>query len=238
MNFSDISKRHVLNETEILILEEITRQLQNDNIKLAIRDLAKATYVSTTTIIKMAKKMGFQGYSQMIYSLNESIHRQVDKQDTYAMKHYLAQEDIEIVEVLAQDIYEHRKQKIYLVGLGFSSIITTYFMKRLAELDILAYDGAPIDSIVSGSLPSILVFFSKTGETEDLIQICKTSKHFHHRVYTITTNKNSSLASLSDHPIILNYRANALYDVPDYYVGYAIFLIENILALLIDKMKK
>lgn len=238
MNFSDISKRHVLNETEILILEEIITQLQLGNKKLAIRELAKQTFVSTTVIVKMAKKMGFEGYSQMLYSLNESIHHRISSKDIHDISSFIQDNHLCFVDELANDIFLHKDRKIYLVGLGFSNIITTYFTKRLAELDILAYDGAPIDSIVSSSLPSVLIFFSKTGETDDLIQICHASRHFTHKIYTITTNVNSTLASISDHAIVLRYPTNVLYDVPDYYVGYSIFLIEALLAKVLDHLKR
>lgn len=230
MNLQDIAKRHVLNDTEFSIMETIIQELHDGNERISIRELANKTYVSTTTIIKMAKKIGFVGYSQMIYVLNESIHQHVEEENCYRLSEFIADSDITIVEELANDIHLFKDKKIYLVGIGFSNMITGYFAKRLAEFDIFAYDGAPIDCITTNSTPSIVIFFSKSGETEDLIQISQMSKKMGHKIYAITTSCQSTLAKVADKHIQLEYKRNKLFDTPDYYVATGIFVVENILV--------
>ena len=66
MNLRDIAKRYVLNDTELNIVETIMNELAIGNERISIRELASKTFVSTTTIINLAKKLGFIGYSQMI----------------------------------------------------------------------------------------------------------------------------------------------------------------------------
>ena len=77
--------------------------------------------------------------------------------------------------------------------------------------------------------------FSKSGETEDLIQIIKLSKKMGHTIYAITTSSQSTIAKLSDHHIELKYKHDKLFDIPDYYVSTSIFMIENILAEFLKK---
>lgn len=74
MNLSDLTKKYLLNETECLILDEIIYNIQQGNSKINIRDVAAKSYVSTTTIIKLAKKMGYGGYSELIFSLRNAIY--------------------------------------------------------------------------------------------------------------------------------------------------------------------
>ncbi len=171
----------------------------------------------------------------MIYVLNESIHQKVSIENLSHLSEFVNNADIDKVQKLIDDIYQHKHEKIYLVGVGFSDIITHYFLKRLASFDIFAYDGAPIDCINARSKPSITIIFSKSGETADLIQIIKLSKKMGHTIYSITTSRQSTIAQLSDYHIELEYKRNKLFDTPDYYVGTGIFVVENILAEVMKK---
>ena len=169
MNLHDITKKYILNDTELVIIETIINELSKGNQKISIRDIASQTYVSTTVIVKLAKKLGFVGYSQMLYVLNESIHQKVSIENLSDLSEFVNNDDIETVQKLIDYIYQHKHEKIYLVGVGFSDIITHYFLKRLASFDIFAYDGAPIDCINARSNPSIIILFSKSGETAEFI---------------------------------------------------------------------
>ncbi len=235
MNLQDITKKYIFTETELTILETIINELTNGNERISIRELANKTYVSTTVIIKLAKKLGFIGYSQMIYVLNENIHQKVSQDYTSLLSEFVNEQDTSTLLKLINDLYKYKNQKIYLVGIGFSGIITEYFLKRLAEIDIFAYGGAPIDCINANSKLSIVILFSKSGETEDLIQIIKLSKKMGHTIYAITTSSQSTIAKLSDHHIELKYKHDKLFDIPDYYVSTSIFMIENILAEFLKK---
>lgn len=238
MNLHNITKKYILTNTELNIIETIINELSEGKEKISIRDLANKTFVSTTVIIKLAKKLGFVGYSQMIYVLNESIHQKASIDNIYSLSEFISEDDMDKINALADDIYKHKNQKIYLVGLGFSAIITQYFSKRLAEFDIFAYDGAPIDCVNDRSNPSVVIVFSKSGETTDLIQIMEISKRMGHTMYAFTTSSDSTIASVADYHIELKYKHNKLFDTPDYYVGTGIFVVENVLIEILNRENK
>ncbi len=96
MNLHDITKKYILNDTELVIIETIINELSKGNQKISIRDIASQTYVSTTVIVKLAKKLGFVGYSQMLYVLNESIHQR------FLLKIYLIYQSLLIMMILKQ----------------------------------------------------------------------------------------------------------------------------------------
>ena len=130
MNLQDITKKYIFTETELTILETIINELTNGNERISIRELANKTYVSTTVIIKLAKKLGFIGYSQMIYVLNENIHQKVSQDYTSLLSEFVNEQDTSTLLKLINDLYKYKNQKIYLVGIGFSGIITEYFLDR------------------------------------------------------------------------------------------------------------
>lgn len=111
MNLHDITKKYILNDTELVIIETIINELSKGNQKISIRDIASQTYVSTTVIVKLAKKLGFVGYSQMLYVLNESIHQKVSIENLSDLSEFVNNDDIETVQKLIDDIYQHKHEK-------------------------------------------------------------------------------------------------------------------------------
>ena len=51
----------------------------------------------------------------------------------------------------------------------------------------------------------------------------------------MTATQKSTIAKLSDYHIQLQFQQNKFFETPDYYVGTAIFVIENILTEVLKK---
>ncbi len=68
MNILDLSQRYLLNATELRVLQYILKAVEQGEPKINIRTVAKESFVSTTVVVNLAKKLGYQGYSDMIYS--------------------------------------------------------------------------------------------------------------------------------------------------------------------------
>lgn len=77
------SQQHLLNETEHKVLSCILNAIEQGDTKINIRMIARQAYVSTTTVIKLAKKLGYQGYSDMIYSLRHSVDEEQKPAEGY-----------------------------------------------------------------------------------------------------------------------------------------------------------
>lgn len=238
MNLSDLTKKYLLNETECLILDEIIYNIQQGNLKINIRDVAAKSYVSTTTIIKLAKKMGYGGYSELIFSLRNAIYNYEHQVSSIDLDSLLETVNQSAIDLLVNDLYTFRHDKIYIVGLGFSTVATSYMIKRLAMVNILAYDGSPIDTLIGDVTPSLVIFLSKSGETDDLIQIAKRSLSYHHKITVITTSPKSTMVELAHDSFIIKSQNNQSFvDIPDFYVGRCILFFEYILSLLLRRLE-
>ncbi|MGN1008473.1 MAG: MurR/RpiR family transcriptional regulator, partial [Butyricicoccus sp.] len=150
MTLIDLSKRYLLNETEHRVLTCILDAVEKGDTKINIRSVAQQSYVSTTTVIKLSKKLGYQGYSDMIYSLRRRAEKERDAAAGIDLSSILETVDLAGIEAFADEILACRDKCIFIVGLGFSTIASSYFMRRLATLGILAYDGAPVDMMRGG----------------------------------------------------------------------------------------
>lgn len=66
MNLDNVITKFHLTPTEINILTYLTQA----PAQITIRELAEKTFVSPATIIHLAKKMHFSGYSELLFSFN------------------------------------------------------------------------------------------------------------------------------------------------------------------------
>ena len=81
--------------------------------------------------------------------------------------------------------------------------------------------------------PSLCIFFSKSGETKDLINIAQCAKAAGHDIALITANGSSALADLSSPHLVIRSTGSVAYNVPDFFIGRTIILLEYILSKLV-----
>lgn len=237
MNLIDLSKKHLLNETEYRILSYVLSEIEKGKNKINIRSIAKESYVSTTTVIKLAKKLGYEGYSDMIFSLKKRFKEERNNSAGIELSSILKVVDFQSINFFTKELFNHKEQCIYIVGLGFSSIASSYFVKRLATLGILAYDGSPVDMIRWNKEKSIIIILSKSGETQDFIDIATISKNMNHTLFVITSNVESTLAKMSNCLLTINTGSSTSYNIPDFFIGRTIILFEYILSQLVIYLK-
>lgn len=238
MNLVDLSKRYLLNETEHRVLGCILQAVGQGESKINIRDVAQRSYVSTTTVIKLSKKLGYHGYSDMIYSLRRHAEEERGEAAGIDLSSILAEVDLPCIEAFANELYRCRNGCVFIVGLGFNTIASSYIMRRLATLGILAYDGSPVDMMRPRGDPAFTVILSKSGETRDLIDVAQRAQGLGHRLYTITAHGDSTLARMSERRLVLRTGDSVAYDVPDFFIGRTIILFEYILSRLVDRLQQ
>ena len=238
MNILDLSQRYLLNATELRVLEYILNAVEQGEPKINIRTVAKESFVSTTVVVNLAKKLGSQGYSDMIYSLRRRAEAEHSAAAGIDLTSILETVDLSAIDDFAGEILRCRDRCLFIVGLVFSTIASSYFMRRLATLGILAYDGAPVDMMRGGSRPSLTIILSKSGETKDLVEVATHAKAMGHRLYTITAHRDSTLAAMSDCVLTVRSGSPVAYNVPDFFIGRTIILFEYILSRLADRLEK
>ena len=58
---------NLLTEEETKIITSIIRHIENDERRIGVQQIANENYVSPTYIIKMCKRLGFDGYSELYF---------------------------------------------------------------------------------------------------------------------------------------------------------------------------
>lgn len=231
MNVHEILKHANLDANEKKVIDVLYDSLQKNN-NITIRELSKKTYMSTGSIVRLAKKLGFYGYSDMLYSFKKQQQELVEFTTKESLSNVaLSKESLAITDDLIQTIVDNDKMRIHLFGVGYSDIVATYMRDKLIEINYFATNINPLDSVSNDEY--VLILISNSGETVDLIDIAKKCKRNGNcKIYLITSQENSTLSKLINNHIVI-YQADKVKNrYGSYFTGNAIILMEKIITAI------
>ncbi len=202
-----------LNDTELKLFDFVVKNM--DRVKqMSIRMFAHECFISTTTVFRFVKKLGFLGYNQFIAMLqltDDSVEHAVIPQ---TMKNQGYREEylkniIETVRVLKKESVDALKQallkhpKIYILAYGLTVEVAKYARHIFL---VLGYDAelVSMDYQVSSLLKRIatddLVFvLSYTGANKRIIDMIEHIKrHTAAKVVSLTRADNNMTQMMSD----------------------------------------
>jgi DNA-binding MurR/RpiR family transcriptional regulator len=134
-----------LNQSEKDILSYLI-QKKFKSQQLSIRKAAGDLFVSTTSIIRVCKKLGFSGYSEITYNLGLKVTKMIDSEsESVAGIHGPYEENLKefsknfklTFEATGEKniegfLYEiERNKMVYFYGAGFSTLFSNYLAKKL-----------------------------------------------------------------------------------------------------------
>lgn len=212
--------------------KEIARYILNhgdDVLSMSVKELAKNTYTSPATIVRLCKKIGLEGYNdfkikysaELQYDLHHSnridVNFPFEKKDTHPMIcHKLASLSEEVIadtiklidfdqlEKIVDLLYQSHDIDIY--GSGNSLLAAMSFqhkMMRIARnVNLKALHGEQVFLSYNSDEKRIAVIISYSGETHDLIQIAQILKEKKTPIIVLTSIGDNHLSHYADY--ILN----------------------------------
>ena len=197
-----------LTDLELSILDYIVENIEEIQ-DVGVRDIANATFTSPSSVIRLSKKMGFTGYTDMYYSLLPIVKK--SKVDTYDagsgildfdFSEILADFSEEKIENFNRHILNKSDKYIFIYATGFSNIIAEYIYKKLLVLGrkVIVSSGSDSIGIFENNLEDIsaMLVVSKSGETEQVYN--KLTKAVEADIFTISFTQDSQnrMAELTD----------------------------------------
>lgn len=179
MNINHLIEKYDLNDLETRIIEYIHSNMYQLK-SIGIRQMAKENYTSTSTIYKLCDKLGFEGYSDMIYYLT-STNKQINTYDsTYS----------EYKERFLSLI--NGNKHIIIFGLGFSAPIAEYMNQRLTlkgyhSLSVIHME--MFNNILNRD--TVLIIVSHSGKTLRLIEMVDQAKEHNIPIISFVSDKDS-----------------------------------------------
>lgn len=181
---------------------------------MSIRDLATTCFVSTTTIFRLVKKLGYEGYTEFVDAIGETeaetrkIHIPSIVQDDNYRDSYL-KNIIEAVKVITDEKIEmfnsimSRNPDIYIVAEGLSREVGRYFVRLLTTVGFNV--SFPIESYEKENVlkkikrDDVVLVLSFTGDNESVVhQLEKIFAIATPIIISFTRADNNAIQNMSD----------------------------------------
>ena len=200
-----------ISELDVLRFLDNNREEIQD---LSIQKLASQRFVSTATIMRLCKKIGFSGYSELKYYLKEESRKQQIDIETLTFSDLVHKNKETIVET-SKLIKEEEVNKIvdamlkakniHFFGKGLNNVVLTYVSKMLMTSGVpnFIYDDTHIAYLAAETMDTddILFVASLTGNTHQVTRTAQIAKSRSACVVTITDSTVNELSKLGDYPL-------------------------------------
>lgn len=239
--------------------EVIRYLLANPSENLTIRELAERTYTSNATIVRLCRKLGYEGYRQFkvefikemesrkyrveTVDYSHPIHGRENAQDIIRNMAALYKEstdmflqcfDGKVLEQICKVITEARR--IYIYAIGDSMITARGFANKLLKLDIypiLVYEyGEGTASNYNATNRDCAMFLSYSLSYYQFKTSFQMLRKKRVPVITITANEENVITKMSDYKLIIP-RKEADVKIATFYSQFAFGFFCDILYAMV-----
>lgn len=232
--------KKILKEEEKNLINYIKNNT-DECLKIGITKIAELNYTSASKIIRLSKKLGYTGYTDMIYAFKNRIEKNTNLKINNDTKYSIRNK--KEINLFINCLIE---KKIAIFGEDFSGIIGKYINNRLFSLGIESQFLDCVDSQLFfegiGKNYDAIILISNTGESVkclDIIEKSKASKKKYIIISFTGKNKNTicensdvsfNIEGISTEDIIVKY--------PTPFYGNVILGFEDLLMLYLDKKRE
>lgn len=227
-----------LSELEIIIYNYIIEHPKEIH-RLSIQELATRTHVSTTTILRFCRNLGFNGYSEFKLRFHDEQKKQnlsnFSKEPNYPkyLEKYTASDFQKRLDKISAIL--KKSSNIVWLGFGASAGLCKYganFFSSSKKINFVIDD--PYFHSFSPLPPkTALIVLSVSGEIDNTIRILQKLKSSEVTIISITNYENSTLARISDYVIPYYITYNKFKDIDITTQLPVMFIIENLGTKLI-----
>lgn len=183
MNVDMLIEKYQLNQSEAQVLyfmEDHKEELKH----LGIREVAKQSFVSPATIINMSKKIGFSGYSELLFSYLNSTSPTVETDLVTSTERQ------QFVQLFQQ--YQHKR--IMVLGSGFSQNLANYFSEYLNLHGFRATANSHLELLrENDEQDTLIIVISNSGDTIRLTELITTATEHHIDIIAFVGERNSKI---------------------------------------------
>lgn len=233
-----------LNEQETNVITSIVSHIEKGGKRPGISRIAAENYVSASFIVKLCKKLGFAGYTELYYYLQKNR-----PSVPASLMDYPPEEFQKFYSIL----WQGRERNGFAVGEGFGDIVAEYMMTRLGICGFHVFNRVHFydymlfrregkngrNVVTSNILPSFIIAISQSGETDTVLTNVRRAKEEGFRVISFTRVADSSLAKMSDALFLVDPVSQVLAgQMPNPFFGKVILLFEQLLSDFLLKEKE
>lgn len=228
MNISTLVNKYRLNGTEqtiLLFLQDNLAEIKD----LGIRGVAKHCYTSPATIVNLAKKMNYSGYTELVFKIKEGI----GAHDSPGNLQVSISDYSDYQESFSELLTTYRQANMMILASGFSQIISNYVNESLIIHGFRSISNSHLELLEPEHMKETLVLtISESGETTSLKEIILRAQANGIDVISFTGNPQSTIAQASSLSIHIK-TANQFSDehhAPHLFYGNTLNMFELLLS--------
>lgn len=191
-----------LNDTDDQIIEYILKNKQ-DVVRLSIQRLAANLYTVPNSIIRLSKKLGYDGYSQLKNSLKEELNKAKEANEDslqFNIEKTFNLIDVEKVTIVVRMLYEAKK--VLFFGVGDTALFCEMMVKNLKisgkQSDFYIHRHEAIYGINELEKDDVLFLLSLSGETGQVLEMAELGNSKNINIISLTHFNRNSLQKLAD----------------------------------------
>ena len=241
MNGSYFLLTNLLSEDEKRVITGIAAHIERGEKRVGIQQIASENFLSAASIVKMCKRLGFDGYSELYYYLSRQMDRRGER-SAENLKTLVDNYSDELVNGFCALLDASRQAKMFTTGEGFSSIVGEYIAQRLSICGFMVYNNVHFyDHMLFCSAHDLTdeEAVSQSGETEPVLNDVRHARQNGHKIVTFTKRADSALARLSDLVIVVDGSKQTLAgSLPNPFFGHVILAFEELVAYYFERDTK
>lgn len=198
------------------VLNSIKNDVQEDGKDMTINAVARRNFVSQALLVKLAKKMGFSGYRDLLFYLRHSQAEEVNLETTVteeALKGVIKNFSADLQQCFCEYFRESKRTVISVFGPEEAMSAVDFIVRHIVVKGkgYAAYRGNPLPA-ASGETGLVLII-SDTGEWEAALDMMEQADQYGMKTIAFTSNERSPMAAASDLAVIISARVHEFPDV-------------------------
>ncbi len=233
---------NTLSSTELETLRYINNH-KAEVIDMSIQDLAKVVFVSTSTIIRLCKKLDLEGFSNLKYFLKQLLKKEEGKKFSPKRFSETVSEDLDDIIKTAKGLSEsqvdevveliRQNHRIHFFAKGLTEVVFEYASRYLLSLSkfVTKYTDTHIAYAQANNFSDNDVVFlaSMSGETQQVVRVAQIAKAKGAKVVTFTASLSCTLSKLGDYNFYVVNTATSSLDIDTKSRSTLMFLLDVIL---------
>ena len=241
MNGSYFLLTNLLSEDEKRVIMGIAAHIERGEKRVGIQQIANENYLSAATIVKMCKRLGFDGYSELYYYLSRQFDSHGKERRTENLKSLIDNYSDELIARFRILLDHSRQAKLFTTGEGFSNIVGSYIAQRLSICGFMVFNNVHFYDYMlfrdthhlpdSPEAAPVMFAVSQSGETGPVLNDVHHARQNGHKIVTFTKRSDSTLAQMSDIVFVVDGSRQTLAgSLPNTFFGHVILAFEELVA--------
>ena len=223
-------KEPKLTATDDRILDEV-RLVVTNNEKLTCAQLAQRLNIAPSTVIKVARKMGFSGWNDMFYSLSQQYSEELPL-SIDNMVFFGDGRLFEKIRQLTEILLAHKDKNIMVASVGDSEFIADYLLDMLWERGFRPFRlSTPLrHEAEEGRVePGICLYVNESGIA--LYEAAQKMADTGWKIAAITSSNDTPLAGISSVSVEIRNRKSAVDSyLPNFFAARVLIFLELLFA--------